>query len=106
MKARTQDEQSGAPVVRAVNPRRRADSSGLVRTVPEVVPVVQVAPRLLDLEGAARYLGNVSAWTIRDYVAGGHLTPVRLPGPREGDLRRILLDIRDLDRLIDEGKAP
>jgi hypothetical protein len=32
-------------------------------------------------------------------------TPVRLPGPRGEDLRRILLDIRDLDRLIDEGKA-
>ncbi len=73
--------------------------------MPETVPVVQVAPRLLDLEGAARYLGNVSAWTIRDFIAAGKLTPVRLPGPREGDLRRTLLDIRDLDRLIEEGKA-
>jgi hypothetical protein len=73
--------------------------------VPEVVPVVHVAPRLVDLEDAARYLGNVSPWTIRDFIAAGKLTPVRLPGPRQGDLRRILLDLRDLDRLVDEGRV-
>lgn len=91
--------------MRPPSPRRIADSSGAPRPVPETVPVVQVAPRLLDLEGAARYLGNVSPWTIRDFIAAGQLTPVRLPGPRGEDLRRILLDRLDLDRLIEEGKA-
>lgn len=105
MKARPQDEQSGAPLVRAVTPRRRVDSPGLVRAVPETVPVVHVPPRLLGLEDAARYLGGVSVWTVRDYIAAGKLTPVRLPGPGGQELRRVLLDIRDLDRLVDEDKA-
>jgi hypothetical protein len=52
-------------------------------------PVAQIAvnalglpPRLLDVAGAASYLGGVSPWTIR----------------------RVLLDVRDLDKLIDTSK--
>jgi hypothetical protein len=68
------------------------------------VPVVQVTPRLLGLEDAARYLGALSVWTVRDLIAAGKLTPVRLPGPRGEDLRRILLDIHDLDALVDAAR--
>src|SRR5262245_1964637 len=68
--------------------------------VPEVCPVT---PRLLDVEAAARYLG-VSAWTIRDLDAAGHLPRVRLPLPGGKELRRLLFDRTDLDRLIERSK--
>jgi hypothetical protein len=41
---------------------------------------------------------------IRDLDARGVLTRVRLPGPNGGDLRRVLYDVRDLDRLIERMK--
>jgi excisionase family DNA binding protein len=74
------------------------------RTVPKATPVVTAAvgtitPRLLDLEGAAAYL-SVSSWTVRDLVDSGRLRRVRLPGPRGADLRRVLLDVRELDSLV------
>jgi hypothetical protein len=66
-----------------------------------------LSPRLLDVTAAAAYL-SVSTWTIRDWVAAGHLAPVELPPlrPREGDrrklrLRRLLFDRAALDRFVD-----
>jgi len=58
---------------------------------------------LLDVDGAAAYLG-VSAWTIRDLDAGGQLPRVRLPLPGGKELRRLLYDRTDLDRLIERSK--
>jgi hypothetical protein len=57
----------------------------------------------LNDTGAAQYLG-VSIWTIRDLEASGQLSRVRfqLPGGRE--LRRLLYDRVDLDRLIERSK--
>jgi hypothetical protein len=57
---------------------------------------------LLDAEAAAAYLG-ISVWTVRSFVANGHLRPVRLPAcRRRGDTtRRVLFDRRDLDALVD-----
>jgi len=66
---------------------------------------VSVAPRLLDLPSSARYLG-VSLWTIRDLIANGTLTRVRVPLPNGGELRKVLLDREDLDRLVPSWKAP
>jgi hypothetical protein len=63
-----------------------------------------VTPRLLDPASAARYLG-VSTWTVRDLEAGGHLQRVRLPLPGGKDLRKLLYDRADLDRLIEASKA-
>jgi excisionase family DNA binding protein len=62
--------------------------------------------RLLSLQEAARYLG-VSSWTVRDLVANGTLPRVTLPGgtARGSGLRRVLLDRRDLDRLIETNKS-
>jgi hypothetical protein len=64
--------------------------------------------RMRVIRAAARYL-SVSVWSIRDLVAAGRLHPVRLPlgqrpngEPRE--LRRLLVDVHDLDRLIDASK--
>ena len=59
--------------------------------------------RLLGLRDAADYLG-LSYWTVRDLVAAGTIQPVRLPLAGGRDLRRILLDRRDLDALVDRSK--
>ena len=62
-----------------------------------------VSPRLLDLHTAAAYLG-VSAWTVRDLEAAGVVPRVRIPLPNAGELRKLLFDRADLDRLIDRWK--
>jgi hypothetical protein len=59
--------------------------------------------RLLDLEAAAAYLG-VSPWTIRDLEAAGVMRRVRVPLPDGRDLRKLLFDKADLDRLIELWK--
>jgi hypothetical protein len=63
-----------------------------------------IAPRLLDLRTAAAYLG-VSDWTARDLEAAGTLKRVRIPLPNHGELRKLLFDRVDLDRLVDAWKA-
>jgi len=60
-------------------------------------------PRLFDVNQAALYLG-LSPWTVRDLVAAGRLARVRLPLGGAGELRRVLVDVRDLDRLIEMSK--
>jgi hypothetical protein len=72
---------------------------------------VPLSARLLDLPTAAAYLG-VSLWAIRDLEAAGTLSRVRVPLPpdrrgrrRGGELRKLLYDRADLDRLIDTWKA-
>ena len=62
--------------------------------------------RLMDLRTAAAYLG-CSYWTLRDLVLSGHIPAVRIPSPRARDgraMRRILIDSRDLERLIERWK--
>lgn len=54
------------------------------------------SPRLMSLNEAAKYLG-VSYWHIRDLIDKGKLSKVQLG-------RRVLIDIRDLDKLIEESK--
>src|SRR3989442_15640052 len=64
-----------------------------------------LAPRLLDLRTTAAYL-SVSDWTVRDLEAAGVLARVRVPLPRGGELRKLLFDRADLDRLIGVWKDP
>ncbi len=59
--------------------------------------------RLFELDAAAVYLG-VSPWTVRDLEAAGTLRRVRIPLPNGGELRKLLFDRADLDRLIDTWK--
>jgi excisionase family DNA binding protein len=59
--------------------------------------------RLLSLKDAAAYLG-LSYWTLRDLVNAGTLRAVKLPLGAGRDLRRILLDRRDLDALVERSK--
>jgi hypothetical protein len=63
-------------------------------------------PRVLDLRTGAKYLG-ISYWSLRDLVLNGHVPAVRLPCPRGGNgriMRRLLVDRRDLDALIDRSR--
>ncbi len=62
-----------------------------------------IAPRLLDLEATASYLG-VSPWTVRDLEAAGVLKRVSVPLPGGRELRKLLFDRADLDRLIEAWK--
>ena len=68
------------------------------RGVPVMCP-----PRLLDLPATAAYLG-VSPWTVRDLDAAGVLRRVRVPLPSGAELRKLLFDRADLDRLIEAWK--
>ena len=69
-------------------------------TVPGVCPL---QPRLLDLASASVYL-SVSSWTLRDLEAAGHLSRVRLPLPLGREVRKVLFDREDLDRLVAQSK--
>ena len=60
-------------------------------------------PRLVNVSGAAAYLG-VSVWTVRDLHACGALRRVQLPLSGGRELRRLLFDRHDLDRLIEAAK--
>jgi hypothetical protein len=62
-----------------------------------------LTPRLLDLDAAASYL-SMSPWTIRELEAKGVLPRVRVPLPHGGELRKLLFDKADLDRLITAWK--
>ena len=65
--------------------------------------VPELCPRLLDLGATAAYL-SVSLWSVRDLEAAGTLKRVRVPVAGGGDLRKLLFDREDLDRLIDGWK--
>jgi hypothetical protein len=65
--------------------------------------VVPIGPRLLDLHAAAAYLG-VSSWKLRELEAVGTVPRIRIPLPNAGELRKLLFDRADLDRLIDGWK--
>jgi hypothetical protein len=72
------------------------------RSAPRLQPL---APRLLDLVQTAQYLG-VSAWTVRDLEANGTLKRVSIPLAGGRELRKLLFDRGDLDRLVDAWKIP
>jgi len=59
--------------------------------------------RLFDLDQAAAYLG-VSP-TVRDLEAGGTIRRVRVPLSNGRELRKLLFDKSDLDRLIEAWKT-
>jgi len=81
-------------------PRKpEASSRGEARSL----PANTFPPRLLDVDGAARYLA-ISAWSVRGLCAAGKLPRVRLPLRDERDLRRLLFDVADLNHLIERAK--
>lgn len=79
--------------------------------------VQAITPRLLDVAGSAFYL-SVGVQTVRDWVEDGLLEPVPVPGaalrekggriiarPGKRRMAKLLFDVRDLDRFIDELKG-
>lgn len=74
------------------------------RLADKAAAALAAAPaRLLDLDCTAKYLG-VSDWSVRDLEVAGILQRVRIPLPRGGELRKLLFDRADLDKLIDSWK--
>ncbi len=53
--------------------------------------------RLLTLEEGAEYLGR-TVGAVREMVYSGKLTPVKID-------RRVQLDIKDLEKLIEDNKV-
>ncbi len=58
---------------------------------------IGVKPRLLTVEQAAVYLGRTEEG-VRHLIASDRLPTVRMD-------RRVYIDVRDLDRLIEESKT-
>ncbi len=83
----------------------RAQAGASLNSGPDGGALAQQAsvPRLLDLRATAVYLG-VSGWTVRDLDAAGVLRRVRVPLPNGGELRKLLFDRANLDRLIEAWK--
>ena len=73
-------------------PARRARRSHRPRRPP-------LPPRLLSAEEAGRYLGFKPAWPIRGLAWKGMLPVVRI------GKRRIMFDVQDLNRFIEEQKT-
>jgi hypothetical protein len=83
---------------------RAPDASPTKSPAESASPSELITPRLLNLRAAANYLG-VSPWTIRDLEARGVLKRVTVPLPGGTELRKLLFDKLELDRLIDVWKA-
>jgi hypothetical protein len=70
------------------------------RVSPAVSPL---HPRLLNLHAAAAYLG-LRERKLRELARSGILPRVRIPLPHDGEVRKLLFDRADLDRLIEAWK--
>lgn len=66
--------------------------------------VAPVSPRLLDLHMTAAYLG-ISIWKVRELENARILVRVRIPLPGAGEVRKLLFDRIELDRLVDGWKS-
>lgn len=60
---------------------------------------VPLPPRLLDVHGLAAYL-SVPEATVYDLTARNVLRRVRVPLPDGSELRKLLFDREDIDRLV------
>ena len=61
---------------------------------------------MLGMPALALYLGDVEESTVREIVASGAIPRVRLVPPNGRELRRLLVDRADVDRLIQVWKDP
>jgi Helix-turn-helix domain len=72
-------------------------------STPGRVSLAPLHPRVLDLHGAAAYLG-LRERKLRELARSGILPRVRIPLPHDGEVRKLLFDRVDLDRLIEAWK--
>jgi excisionase family DNA binding protein len=63
------------------------------------VKQIPTTPRLLTLKKAAEYLG-LTTGAMRERVWAGQIPYVKFPGGR-----KIYIDVRDMDRFIDQNKT-
>jgi hypothetical protein len=75
------------------------------RKARKATALAAMTPRLMDLRTSERY-SSLSTWTLRTLIENGTLRRVVVPMGPDRDVRRILLDRADLDRLIESWKAP
>jgi len=90
------------PLPLAAASERLRKRPGRPRTRPARKPLAALpcSPRLLTLGQAARYLA-LSRATVERLRAAGILPSVRIPHANEaGEVRRVLFDREDLDRLV------
>jgi hypothetical protein len=77
-----------------------AKANGRPEAQQAIAPLV---PRLLYLRGAAHYL-SISARTVWALMAAGTLPRVRLVLPNGAEVRKVLFDVQDLNKLVDGWK--
>lgn len=96
---------AGTGTGRAQDPARTRvnGGSGGSAGVRQTPALAALSPRLLDLRAAAAYLG-IAPWTVRELEWRGVLRRLRVPLPNGGELRKILFDREDLDRLVERWK--
>jgi helix-turn-helix protein len=70
-----------------------------------VAAVSAGGPRLLGVRATAGYLG-IGQRMVHELRASGRLRPVRLPLAGDREVRKLLFDRADLDRLIEASKEP
>ena len=99
---RPRKEVTGSLTLDKTSDGDRGRAPGRRTMVYEAVSSLQ--PRLLDLKAAAAYLG-VSSWTVRDLETNGTLRRVNIPSGAGRELRKLLFDRQDLDRLVETWKA-
>ncbi len=89
---------------RAVKPNGRAQVPGalcqtLDRPAQTALRVPPLVKRLYSAREAGIYLGGKSAWTVRELMWRGELSYVHI------GKRRIMFDVQDLDRFVEERKT-
>src|SRR5262249_23323992 len=87
---------AGTRTATAIYAAFRVDSSG---TGVHQTPAQPLLRRVLDVREAAAYLG-LSVCTTRELISAGKVPRVRI-----ADMRRVLVDVRDLDQLIEFSKT-
>mgnify|MGYP001389400032 CR=1 FL=1 len=70
---------------------------------PASLAIAPIPPRLLDVHGLADYLSLPEA-TVYDLAARNVLRRVRVPLPDGGELRKLLFDRAEVDRLVETWK--
>jgi hypothetical protein len=90
----------GRPPLAPEEKARRAAA----REARRAAALAAVPPRLLTIQAAAKFL-SLSVWTVRALVENGTLPRVVVPIDDRSDLRRILIDREDLERLIRNAKG-
>ena len=61
------------------------------------------SPQLIDTKTAAALLG-ISVWTVRRLIDSGALPTVKIPATQGRDVRRILIDRTDIERVVQTWK--